>query len=75
MNTALALQLPVPAAFRIVNDPTVQDRLFGDCSWFCCQSWAVWMALATLMMYCVRRFFNLGTSVTAVRCRMRLCLF
>ena len=51
MNTALALLLPVLAAFVIINDPTVQDRLFGDCSWFCSQSWAVWTALVTLMMF------------------------
>lgn len=64
VNAILVLLLPVLVAFGIINDPTVHDRLFGDGSQYWYQSWAVWTALAALITYCVRLFFNIDVGVT-----------
>ncbi len=68
MSAIMALLLPVLVAFGVINDPTVHDRLFGDGSQAWYQSWAVWLALAALVTYCVRLFFNLdvGALVNAL---------
>ena len=64
MNAIMALLLPVLVAFGVINDPTVRGRLFGDGSQVWYQSWAVWLALAALVTYCVRLFFNLDVGAT-----------
>lgn len=65
IQTIMNLLLPVLVAFGVINDPTVRGQLFGDNSdqkWF--QSWAVWLAIAALIIYCVKLFFNLDIEAT-----------
>ena len=62
VNTLMALLLPVLVAFGIINDPTVRGRLFGDGDQVWYRSWAVWLAMAALITYCVRLFFKLDVG-------------
>lgn len=64
VSAIMALLLPVLVAFGIINDPTVHNRLFGDGSQYWYQSWAVWLAMAALIAYCVKYFFNIDIGAT-----------
>ena len=59
VHTIMNLLLPVLVAFGIINDPTVRGQIFGDDAsqkWY--QSWAVWLAIAALLAYCVKLIFS-----------------
>lgn len=60
----MALLLPVLVGFGIINDPTTRAALFanGEQHWY--QSKPMWVALAALITYCVRLFFNLDVGDT-----------
>jgi uncharacterized membrane protein len=64
VNTIMNLALPVLVAFGVINDPTVRARLFGegDQRWY--HSWAVWLAIAALITYCIKYFFHLDMEQT-----------
>lgn len=62
VNAIMALLLPVLVAFGIINDPTVRGQLFSSDGQKWYQSWAVWLALAALITYCVRLFFSLDVG-------------
>lgn len=62
VTAIMALLLPVLVAFGIINDPTVRGQLFSSDGQKWYQSWAVWLALAALITYCVRLFFNLDVG-------------
>ena len=58
------LLLPVLVAFGIINDPTVRGHLFSDDGQKWYQSWAVWLALAALVVYCVKFFWKVDINST-----------
>ena len=62
VTAIMALLLPVLVAFGIINDPTVRGRLFSEDGQKWYESWAVWLALAALITYCVRLFFSLDVG-------------
>lgn len=62
VNAILALLLPVLVAFGVINDPAVRHQLGLDTGQQWYQSWAVWLALAALITYCVRLFVNLDVG-------------
>lgn len=64
LHTLMNLTLPVLVAFGIINDPTVRGQLFGDGDQKWYQSWAVWLAIAALITYCVKLFFRLDIEDT-----------
>lgn len=64
VTAIMALLLPVLVAFGIINDPTVRGRLFSEDGQKWYQSWAVWLALAALVTYCVKFFFKLDIDAT-----------
>ena len=51
-------------AFGIFNDPTVRGQLFSEEGQKCYQSWAVWLAMAALVAYCVKYFFRVDIGNT-----------
>lgn len=68
VNAIMALLLPVLVAFGVINDPTVHDKLFSASGQKWYESWAVWLALAALITYCVRLFtgFDAGPLVDSL---------
>ena len=64
LNTIMNLGLPVLVAFGVINDPTVHGKLFGNGEQHWYQSWAVWLAIASLIVYCLKLFFNLDLENT-----------
>lgn len=64
LQTGLNLLLPVLVAFGIINDPTVRKRLFGDGNQKWYQSWAVWLSIAALIVYCAKLIFRLDIEAT-----------
>ena len=64
VTAIMALLLPVLVAFGVINDPTVRGQLFGngEQKWY--QSWAVWLAMAALVAYCVKYFWNMDIGAT-----------
>ena len=64
VSTIMALLMPVLVAFGIINDPTVRGQLFSKDGQQWYQSWAVWLAMAALVTYCVKYFFGVDIGST-----------
>ena len=64
VTAIMTLLLPVLVAFGIINDPTVRGQLFTEDGQKWYQSWAVWLALAALVTYCVKAIFQLDIDAT-----------
>jgi uncharacterized membrane protein len=58
----MALLLPVLVGFGIINDPATRDKLFANGEQYWYQSKVLWVAIAALITYCVRLFFNLDVG-------------
>lgn len=64
LYTIMNLALPILVAFGVINNPTVRGQLLGDGDQKWYQSWAVWLAIAALVAYCVKLFFRVDIETT-----------